>query len=125
MVLALITEAKDLVKEEDFRAANGALAKLSDLLSDLERKQLAKSLARMRSRLLIAKKVKADLTGTLSLVEEARLAQEKGDMPLALQKVEESDRELNNALAGYQEVEGELVEFRNVSERAQDPGSER
>jgi hypothetical protein len=122
MVLALITEAKDQVKEEDFRAANGTLAKLRDLLTDLERKQLAKSLARMKSRLLIAKKVKADLTGTLGLVEEARLAQEKGDMPLAVQKVEESDRELNRALAGYQEVEAELVEFRSVSERARTLG---
>ena len=122
MVLALITEAKDQVKEEDFRAAHGTLAKLRDLLTDLERKQLAKSLARMRSRLLIAKKVKAELTGTLSLVEEARLAQEKGDMPLAVQKVEESDRELNRALAGYQEVEAELVEFRSVSERARTLG---
>ena len=122
MVLALITEAKDQVKEEDFRggarhlgqAAGPARRPGAEATGEVIGPHAVTIAHRQEGQGGPHRHVKPGGGGAPGPGE--------GDMPLAVQKVEESDRELNHALAGYQEVEAELVEFRNVSERARTLG---
>ncbi len=88
-------------------------------LSSLEREQLVLMVSKLRSRLMLAQKVRADVTVVMSKLDLARKTMAQGDFASASGLVNEAEELLEGQLEGYHQVEAELAEARSLFAQAE------
>ena len=110
--LSDISQGRELARTERALDALAIWRRGESRLKEMEGERFLVLVAGLRSRLLIAAKVKAETAPVLMKLEEARKAFSKGAFELAVRQVREGEAILEQSLAGFKEVEAELAKTR-------------
>ncbi len=113
-----IARGKEFVREGRSTEAMESRRLAEEGTAALEREQLVHMVSKLRSRLLLAQKVRADVSAVMGKLDAARLTMAKGDFAAASRSVDEADELLEVQLEGYKQVEAELTEVRSLLAQA-------
>jgi hypothetical protein len=103
--IAGIAKGKELARADRAEEAIDAWHELEGSLRDLEAEETLILVGRLRSKLLIAKKTKTDISKVIVLLDQSRITLNQGDFQGAALQIAEADKALEKALEGYREVE--------------------
>jgi hypothetical protein len=109
-----IARGKDLVRSGNSAEALESSRLAGERISSLERDQLVLTVSKLRSRLLLAQKVRADVSGVMAKLDAARQTMAKGDFAGASKSVTEAESLLEAQLEGYKQVETELEDVKSL-----------
>ncbi|MDD1770022.1 MAG: hypothetical protein LUO79_02955, partial [Methanomassiliicoccales archaeon] len=114
-----IARGKDLVRSGRSVEALESSRLAGESISSLEREQLVLMVSKLRSRLLLAQKVRADVSAVMAKLDAARQTMAKGDFAGASRTVMDAETLLEVQLEGYKQVEAELAEVRSLFAQAE------
>ncbi len=107
-------KAMDAAAAGDSEESLEWLRRAEKALRDNEVELVLEHIEKLRPRLLLAKKINADIDNVVSKLEEARMATVYGRGQEALELVSEASAELNDSLAEYRKLGQELERTKTV-----------
>ena len=109
-----IAHGRELARGEKVKEAMEAWRENQAWMQRLETEQFLQLIAKLRSRILLASKVKSDTSKVMAKLELARQSMGQGEFEKAAALVKESEGVLEQQLGGYREVEDELAKTKTL-----------
>lgn len=110
-ISSLIEDAAKSSRDKEISTAINQLEKARSGLKDTQFKMVLKAIANSRDRLVLAKKVGADISGAITLINESRDKLRTGHFEVALNAAHEAENEVDAALSSFNDAKEKIEEL--------------
>jgi hypothetical protein len=110
----LIQNGLEYVGTQRIAEAKETLKEVKNVLSKGEEEYLVRLISKLRTKLVLAKRLGVDLDQPLKLLESSKRSYKGGDFESAIDFVHKADGVLEKALEGHKEVEKELARTKQL-----------